>query len=94
MSKNIKYELTLNEIIEKFQLNLKNRALREFYFQGENYKKGCVGYINDSGFLELRTFNNEHDIIREVMDQRISLNLTVKSFYQKYRIVESMQEIF
>ena len=53
MPKNIKYELTLNEIIEKFQLNLKNRALREFYFQGENYKKGCeeMIYIYHSPFL-------------------------------------------
>lgn len=93
-NENLKYELTLSEIVEKFHLNLKSRALREFYFQGENYKKGCAGYINDGGFFELHTFSNEGSVICEVMLHRVGLSITAKNFNQKYRIVESLQEIF
>lgn len=89
-----KYELTISEIVEKFQQNLKSKALREFYFQGENYKKGCVGYLNDSGFFELRTFSNEKGLVREIMAHRVGLSLSAKNFNQKYRVVESLHEIF
>ncbi len=90
----VKYDLTINQIIEKFKENQKTKDLKEFYFQGENYKRLCVGYINNDGFLELRTFDKNNGVISEVVWHRTALNLMVKSFDQKYRIIESLQEIF
>ena len=90
----VKYEFTLNEIVEKYQENLKTKDLKEFYFQGENYKRLCVGYINDGGFFELRTFEEEKGIVRENNWHRTALPFSTKSFNQKYRIIESLHELF
>lgn len=89
----VKYELTLSELIEKFNVNKKTKDLKEFYFQGENYKSLCAGYINSDGFLELRTFAEKEGVISEVVWHRTALNLTVRSFAQKYRIIESLNEL-
>ena len=91
---NVKYEFTLSEIVEKYQTNLKTKDLKEFYFQGENYKRACVGYINDGGFFEQRTFEEEKGVIREISLHRTGMIISAKSFNQKYRIIESLHEIF
>ena len=90
----VKYEFTLSEIVERYQKNLKTKDLKEFYFQGENYKRSCVGYINDGGFFELRTFEEEKGVIREISLHRTGMIISAKSFNQKYRIIESFYELF
>ena len=90
----VKYEFTLSEIVEKYKENLKTKDLKEFYFQGENYKRLCVGYINDGGFFELRTFEEEKGVIREISLHRTGIIISTKSFNQKYRIIESLHELF
>ena len=89
----VKYDLTINQIIEKFKENQKTKDLKEFYFQGENYKRLCVGYINNDGFLELRSFADKDGVMSEVVWHRTALNLGVRSFAQKYRIIESLNEL-
>lgn len=90
----VKYEFTLSEIVEKYQANLKTRDLKEFYFQGENYKRLCAGHINNGGYFELRTFSEEKGVISEIVLHRTGIIISTKSFNQKYRIIESLHELF